>query len=67
MEDRLVDSLAQKLYEAHMEWRAGLSEVDQAWTRWFALHDDLKQPYLDAARSLDTAVEERRHRKKAKA
>lgn len=60
MDDRLADSLAQKLYEAHMEWRASLSEVDGVWTRWFALRDDYKEPYLEAARATDCAVEARK-------
>jgi hypothetical protein len=64
MDDRLADSLAQKLYEAQMKWRARLSEVDEFWPRWFALREDYKQPYLDTARALDDAVESRRTQNK---
>jgi hypothetical protein len=67
MDDRLADSLAQKLYEAHMEWRATLSEVDHGWTRWFATRDESKDAYLAAARALDGGVEERKSRNRVAA
>lgn len=62
MDDRLTDSLAQKLYETHMAWRAELSEYDTMWVRWFALDKDLKKPYWDAARDLDEATEARQNK-----
>lgn len=56
--DRLINSLAKRLYEAHQEWRRDLNDEDSLSPRWFALRGDLKQPYLDTAREL-IANEER--------
>jgi hypothetical protein len=57
--ERLIDSLAERFYRAHMEWRAGLSESAQVWSHWWALDGKLKVPYRDAAREC-IAREERK-------
>lgn len=51
--DAEINALAQALYTAHKQWGAERSERNVAWPRWFALRDDLKQPYLDAARAVE--------------
>jgi hypothetical protein len=56
--NRLIDSLAERLYRAHQEWRRDLSEANDLWPLWFALDGQYKMPYRDAARAF-IAGEER--------
>jgi len=56
-EERLRDSLAERLYAAHREWQANLSESSSAHPYWFALHEDLKRPYRKAASAMIAAEE----------
>lgn len=58
-DERLKDSLAERLYRAHQDWRHDLSPSAAYRPLWWALHADLKADYLKAAEQL-LAVEGKR-------
>lgn len=50
-EDRLRNSLAQRLYDAHCDWQSDLSP-GMIFVRWWAMRDDIKDVYREAADAL---------------
>jgi hypothetical protein len=49
-EEAKVESLAERLHDATADW--SILHFNLALPRWFALRDDLKETYREAARSI---------------
>lgn len=56
---QLIDSLAERLYDAHQDWRLD-REPGTAWPRWFALREERKGPYRRAAQQMIEAARDDR-------
>ena len=52
LKDRLIITLAERLYEAHREWEAQTFGDEGLRPEWYMTNLKIREPFLDAARNI---------------